>query len=448
VPKLLALWKQLSDSLWFLPAVMTLGGAVAALVLVRSDAFVLGDTPAREFSWLFAGTAEGARGMLSAITSSIITVTGVVFSVTIVALQLASQQFTPRILRQFMSDRANQLVLGVFIGTFTYTLLVQRTVRSPEESADAFVPSVAITMAVVFALVSIGFLIFFIDHAARSIQANTIMARVTRETLDSFPRVAQADDRDVAELPADVVPAAEPAIVRAHRSDYITGLDYGRLVELARRHDLLLGVEHRVGAFVMEGVPLLRVWGGASSAEAVHGELRDAYVFGPGRTPHQDPEIGIIELVDIAVKALSPGINDPTTATMAIDRLGQLVRAIGSGRPAARARRDEDGRIRLILPAYEFAHMVGMAFDQIRHYGVSNPTVAIKLVTTMGAVAALVGERERPVLVDAIRHTLAAAEAAVQDPRDLEHVRAAAVAAIAESDDEGNATGSGHVETS
>jgi uncharacterized membrane protein len=218
VSKLLALWKRLTDSLWFLPALMTLGGAVAALVLVRSDAFVLGDTPAREVAWLFAGTAEGARGVLSAISSSIITVTGVVFSVTIVALQLASQQFTPRVLRQFMSDRANQLVLGVFIGTFTYTLLVQRTVRSAEESGAAFVPSVAITFAVVLALVSIGFLIFFIDHAARSIQASTIMARVTRETLASFPHVAPRDERDLTELPAGLVPPAEPTVVAAERA--------------------------------------------------------------------------------------------------------------------------------------------------------------------------------------------------------------------------------------
>lgn len=446
MPKLLALWKRLTDSLWFFPAVMTLGGAVAALVLVRSDSFVLGDTPASEIVWLFAGTAEGARGVLSAITSSIITVTGVVFSVTIVALQLASQQFTPRVLRQFMSDRANQLVLGVFIGTFTYTLLVQRTVRSAEESGDAFVPAVAITVAVVFALVSIGFLIFFIDHAARSIQANTIMARVTRETLASFPHVAKADEQDVAELPADVVPDAAPAVVRAHRADYITGLDHDRLVELARRHDLLLRVEHRVGAFVMEGVPLLHVWGDAPPEVAA--QLRDAYVFGSGRTPHQDPEIGIIELVDIAVKALSPGINDPTTAMMAIDRLGEVLMKIGTGRPAARARRDDAGTIRLLLPPYRFDELVGMAFDQIRHYGVSNPTVAIKLVTTMGAAATLVGERERPVLRDAIRHTLAAAEAAVSDARDLQRVRAAAVAALGVPEEAGNATGSGDAETS
>jgi uncharacterized membrane protein len=278
--------------------------------------------------------------------------------------------------------------------------------------------------------VSIGFLIFFIDHAARSIQANSIMARVTRETLASFPHVAVSDERDVAELPAGVVPAAAPTLVPSHRSDYITGVDHDRLVDLARRHGLLVGVEHRVGAFVLEGETLLRVWGAPLTDEAARG-LRDAFVFGSGRTPHQDPELGIVELVDIAVKALSPGINDPTTAMMAIDRLGQLMRAIGSGQPAARARCDAEGAIRLVLPPYEFEEMVGVAFDQIRHYGVTNPTVAIKLLTTQGEVAALVGRRERAALETAIRHTLVAAEAQIRDARDLERVRAAAVAAQA-----------------
>jgi uncharacterized membrane protein len=182
-----ALWSGIIDSLWFLPAVMTAAGGALALVLVRLDASVVGPLESSDLGWLFTGGAAGARGVLAAISGSLITVTGVVFSVTIVALQLASSQFTPRVLRQFMSDRANQLVLGVFIGTFTYSLLVQRTVRAVlEEGGTAFVPSVSVTVAVILALVSIGFLIFFIDHAARSIQADVILQRVTHDTLDAI----------------------------------------------------------------------------------------------------------------------------------------------------------------------------------------------------------------------------------------------------------------------
>jgi uncharacterized membrane protein len=154
-------------------------------------------------------------------------------------------------------------------------------------------------------------------------------------------------------------------------------------------------------------------------------------VIGDGRTPHQDPELGIIELVDIAVKALSPGINDPTTAILAIDRLGQLVAAIGTGRPAATARRDGHGVVRLFLPPYGFAYMAAMAFDQIRHYGVSNPSVARKLMATLGEVAALLRAPERRVLEEMIRHTARAADAQITDPEDLERVRTSAVSAIA-----------------
>jgi uncharacterized membrane protein len=242
--------------------------------------------------------------------------------------------------------------------------------------------------------------------------------------------VAAADDRDVSEREEVTVPDGEPFRVRAERPGYVQGLDAARLVDLAERNDLVLRADCRVGGFSMPGIDLLSVWGSPPPADLI-ADLRAAYVIGDGRTPHQDPELGIIELVDIAVKALSPGINDPTTAILAIDRLGQLVAAIGTGRPAAKARRDGDGVVRLFLPPYGFAYMAAMAFDQVRHYGVSNPSVARKLLATLGEVAALLRAPERRVLEEMIRHTARAADAQITDPEDLERVRTSAVSAIA-----------------
>ncbi|HEU0302351.1 MAG TPA: DUF2254 family protein [Longimicrobium sp.] len=181
-------WTKVRDSLWFLPCVMTLAGAVLAIAITQAARRGAFDVEVLR-SWVFGGGVDGARGVLEAIAGGLITVTGVVFSVTIVALQLASTQFTPRVLRNFTADRGNQLVLGVFIGTFTYTLLVLRTVRSADDGESPFVPRVAVTLAVVLVLVAIGFLIFYINHSARSIQVAAILGRVARRTIGDVRRL-------------------------------------------------------------------------------------------------------------------------------------------------------------------------------------------------------------------------------------------------------------------
>jgi len=180
--KLRMVWARVRDSFWFIPAVLTLLFAVLAVVFVGLDATYEIDM-FQGGHWLMGGSVDGARAVLSTIAASLITVTGVVFSITIVALQLASTQFTPRVLRNFLADRSNQRVLGVFIGTFTYTLLVLRVVRSSEE-IKTFVPELSVSVAIILALISIGFLIHFIHHAASSIQAGVILDRVTREALE------------------------------------------------------------------------------------------------------------------------------------------------------------------------------------------------------------------------------------------------------------------------
>lgn len=186
--RLRLLWTRVRDSLWFLPGVLTLVGAGLAITVTQLEEVGVFDVEILR-SWAFGGGVDGARGVLGAIAGGLITVTGVVFSVTIVALQLASSQFTPRVLRNFTADRGNQLVLGVFIGTFTYTLLVLRTIRSADDGEDPFVPRVGVTLAVVLVLVAIGILIFYINHSARSIQVAAILERVAHRTIGDVRRL-------------------------------------------------------------------------------------------------------------------------------------------------------------------------------------------------------------------------------------------------------------------
>lgn len=423
--RLEALWNRLTDSLWFVPAIITVAYSVAAFLMVQVDIHLIGSLDRRGF-WLFAGSAEGARGVLSAIATSIITVTGVVFSVTIVALQLASTQFTPRVLRNFTADRSNQVVLGVFIGTFIYTLLVLRIVRAPMEETTALVPSTSVTLAVLLAVVSIGFLIFFIDHAARSVQASVIIHRVTAETLDTIGHLfTGTEDRAL----GDELPAAQAAYVTAEKAGYIQGIDAERLDEVAGENGLLIQIRPRMGDYVLPGSTLAILWP-AGTAGAVAERIRSAFLLGDERTPHQDPAFGVLELVDIAVKALSPGINDPTTAKICLDHLAQILLAWGRHPPPTTTVRDDDGRLRLVIPAVSFAEITELAFGQVRHFGSAHPHFTVELIGTLRRLGALL---PRPRAIQVARHIAAALRAArLQDhePRDLARIRRAGCDAL------------------
>lgn len=380
---------RMRESLWFLPSVLTASGALLAFVTVWLDRqHVLGG---RTYWFLFASGAEGARGVLSTIAGSIITVTGVVFSITIVVLQLASNQFTPRVLRSFTENRANQLVLGVFIGTFTYALLVLRTVRSAMEDAELFVPALSVTIALVLALVSIGFLIFFINHIARSIQAEIIIDRVTTDAMEIVDSLFPSRlGEPVSESTADDAMSAEPVdawcLIFAVDSGYLQAVDEHVVLTLAEEHDLVLKMERRVGEFLIEGDPLAA----ASRKNLPHdvlGDIRSAFQLGPERTRQQDVERGLIELSDIAIRALSPGINDPTTACACIDRLTQVLTLLSERRFPDTVRAAGDGRIRFIARRPTFDGLVQLAYGQIRHFGASNPAVASRLADSLTRLA-------------------------------------------------------------
>ena len=398
------LWVKVRDSLWFIPGIMTLlAGALAVTIvaLERQDVF-LSDGSAH---WIFGGGAEGARGVLSAIAGGLITVTGVVFSVTIVALQLASSQFTPRVLRNFTADRSSQLVLGVFIGTFTYTVLVLRTVHSETSSSEPFIPRVAVAIAVGLVLVSIGFLIYFINHVARSIQVSAIIDRITRSTLHDvyrlFPeQIGRPDEEDVAAADAR---EDKPVLVRAEASGYLQAVDEKELFGIGQRKDVLIRMEAKIGAFLLCGEVLAAVWPAAGRNarldEQMVAHIRRAFMLGPERTPEQDAEYGIIEISDIAVKALSPSINDPTTALRCIDRLGEILLAFGRRNPP-RARRTREGRIHFLACYTTFEEAVSLAFDQILHFGRDSTVVMRRLANVLVRLEALVPEHRRKALSD------------------------------------------------
>jgi uncharacterized membrane protein len=280
-----------------------------------------------------------------------------------------------------------------------------------------------VTLAIVLALVSIGLLIYYINHAANSIRASVIIDRAARDTLGLIDELFPADVGRPA--PAPPAPTGPATTVTSIDGGYLQTVDADALFGLAEERELVVRVERRVGEFVLPGAVLASVWPAATLPPPVAAAIRGALILGPERTLHADVELGIQQVADIAIKALSPGINDPTTAIVCVDRLAEaLVRLAHRGRPEE-VRAGEDGRARLVLHGPPFERLVGVAFDQIRHYGAGDPVLVEHLVATLGRIAALIPAERREAVREEGRLVLAAARQAIAVPADRERVEEA-----------------------
>jgi len=422
-----SLWNRLSESLWFIPGVLTVLSALGAYFLVEFDRGIEEPDRLREWAFLFEVGSEGARQTLTAIAQSIITVTGVVFSVTIIALQLTASQFTPRVLRTYMRDRGTQWVLGIFISTFTFTLLVQRTVGSePGSDEDAFVPVLAVTTAIALALLSVGALIYFINHIAQSIRASQIIDSVTADARSLVDRLFPDDIGEGDPSEPEAIPELPPvphAVIRNRRGGYLNELNEEALFDTASEGGALIRMEPGMGHFVLPGESLASVWfrEGTNSEERakIEKKVEKAFVLSGEWTLHQDLERALVELSDIAVRALSPSLNDPTTATMCVDRLGELLVLLGRRRTPRRFRHDGDQRVGFIANRLSYERAVGVSFEKIRHHGASNPSVAIRLVQVCGRIMRQVPVHRRNSLRVEIRSTLELARMSIDSTTDL-----------------------------
>ena len=441
--KLRRLWATLNSSLWFLPAVVVACGVALALLLVEVDRFIGGERLAG-YPRLFGVEPSGSRDMLATVAGSMISVAGIVFSLTIVALSLASTQYTPRILRNFMRDRVNQTVLGVFLGIFAYCIIVLRTIRGGDDDG-VFVPSLAVITGVVLALVGIGFLIFYIHHIATSIQASTIISTIAAETVETidelFPARIGADAGGEPEARSDAVERFAWHTIPAPATGYIQSVDANDLLRLTSGRDLVVRMERGVGEFVVRGAPLASVAAAAASgADArppadlpgVSRRIADIYSIGSYRTVDQDIAFGIRQIVDIVMKALSPGINDTTTAVIAIDYLTAILSHLAV-REFPTARRYADGELRVIARRPSFDDLLDLAFNQVRQNARDNVAVHLRALHALEHVARtlldpdteLTNAERRTRLDQVIRHEHAiAAEARrnVSAPDDLAQI--------------------------
>lgn len=408
-------WDRLLSSLWFRPALLTAGIALASFGTVQIDRAVGGN-------WLlFQASVDDARAILSSITSSLLTVTTVTFSIIMVALVLASQQYSPRVIRNLMRDARPQYVLGLFIGTFLYSLLVLAQTSSIQDRV--FVPLISILFSVILTLVSIVAFIFFIHHVAESIQSANIIGQAAASTHallgGRFPDAVGVPGDDAALEQSR--PAGTLVAVGSPQAGYIQAVDAVLLLDLAARDDLVVEMARAIGDFVPAGNPLLYVWSEMPLSAAQVAELQNTYEIGAERTFFDDILYGFRQLVDIALRAISPAINDPTTACMSIDHMTNLLVQAARQPDPAPYRYDSAGRLRLIARGVDFAQMLDSAFSQIRQYSAGEVAVTLRLLEGLAEIALSSADPERQAAV--WRHAAMIAGGAsrsIREPYDRE----------------------------
>ena len=417
---ILEFWSDLVESFWFVPALMSAGAVIGSSVLIYLDrAYDLSVV-----AWTWSGGASGARSLLSTVATSMITVAGTVFSITIAALTLASQQFGPRLLRSFTVDRGNQIVLGTFVSTFLYCLLVLRTIRGQDEGQ--FVPNLSVSVAVLLACASLGVLIYFIHHLSSSIQAERLLASVGDELRANLLRLTPPNPPGPGHRQAaPTLPSREPFRVVATDGGYINKVNRSTLVSLAKEQDLLMRLPLRPGDFVSRGETVADIWA------TLHADIDDALAkqvceniqIGRRRTPWQDSRYGIRQLTEIAARALSPGINDPFTAMgcldWLVDSLGELA---GRDMPTG-VTLDKEGSVRLVEEPVGFAELLALGIEPVRSYGSDSVILVSHLMFSLARLAAMTSEDEnQAAILHEARMALEAAEGDLS--RDADRARA------------------------
>ena len=376
-------WRReaLRTNLWLVPTI-----EVAAAVGLFAVTHAL-DRAAYEGrvtlpSWVISGTADAARQILTAIAAAVITVVGVVFSIMIVTLTLASTQFGPRMLRNFIRDRGTQLTLGTFVATFVYAVLA--LVSIGPGSHGQFVPHISITVTLLLVVVDLAVLIFFIDHIAKSIQLPQVIASIARDLSNAIQgevaaaaRTASVPERGPSATELSLRMGEAGGAVKATKSGYLQFVRYDTLIAIAARKSAVIRLLHRPGHFVVQGHPLALVLP-AEAAPDVARSLERAHATGSHRTLTQDLSFAIDQMVEIGIRALSPAVNDTFTALTCVDWLGESLCRIAADWSPTTIHRDGAGQVRVITPEISFVRLLERSFEKIRQASRGMPAVMIR----------------------------------------------------------------------
>lgn len=399
VVKINARWATVKDRLrnnyWLLPSIMlllSLGLALASLMVDRR----LNEVPWKT-GWIYMGGADGARALLSTLAGATLTLAGVVFSMNLVALTMASAQFGPRLLYNFVRDFGSQFTLGTFTAIFTFCMVVLREVKGAEGLAYPFIPHLSVTIAGVMALCGMGVLIYYVNHVAVNIQAPVVVARVGRELEASIKRefehkLEPGQDRtdyqeQLAELNKTDIGRGAVAVI-SPESGYLQTVDFQRLLVLAARFDLTMRLQHRPGEFAIEGTAIIWAWPGENMTDKLADELARCILIGRRRNAAQDIEFVVNELCEVGVRAMSPAINDPFTCISCIDWLAAALEELFQRDCPSGFLCDDEAVVRVIWNPLTHEGIMDSAFNQIRQFGHASPAVMTRLLEAYARLAA------------------------------------------------------------
>jgi uncharacterized membrane protein len=418
--------EQLRTNLWLVPILQTLAIIVLFGITYTIDRSAY-DGLFRLPTWVLNGSADSARVVLATVAAAIITVVGIVFSITIVALTLASTQFGPRMLRNFVRDRGTQVTLGTFVSSFCYAMVALVSVGGGPHGD--FVPHLSITVTFILTLADVAVLIFFLNHIASMIQLPVVIARIAGTLDDEIAAldrggeefgVGAARGASHAELLALLADSGAPILTP--RSGYLQVIRHDSLLKIATKADAVIQLPYRPGHFVVAGQVIARVWP-AEAAESVADRLALGHITGAYRTLPQDISFGFDQLVEIALRALSPAVNDTFTGMTCVDWIGDgLCRISTSWRPH-RIRRDPEGHIRVIAFQPDFERLVERTFDTIRQAAVGMPAIMIRQLDALAKIIEQTpGRAYRTPLIRQAEAIQRSNLATVPDPSDRDDV--------------------------
>ncbi|QLE74703.1 DUF2254 domain-containing protein [Streptomyces rectiverticillatus] len=385
--------EHLRDTFWFTPTAGLVGAAALAGGVLEVDRFVIGMLQADgDYAAVgsLIGIADDAKTIITTVGSAMLTFIGVVFSISLVALQMAGGQFSPRVVRLYVRSRITKCTFAVFLATFLFALLVQASYEGDENPRTvSTVPVFSGIVCVVLVLVSLGLFVAYVNSTLRLMRVSHVIDRITRESFRVLDKHGVADD----ERPVLAEPGAQ--IAHRGRAGVLRDVHVARLVRVARRHGVVLRLIPRIGDYVVPGTPVLAVHGEAAPPPRA---LRYTVSVGVERTFHQDLGFGLRQLSDIAQRALSPAVNDPTTAVQCLDRITQFLAALARRPLGALHHCDRRGAVRLVQDVPGWADLVDLGFAEIRGCATGSPQVTRRLMAALEDLWWLVPEDRRPPL--------------------------------------------------
>lgn len=374
-------WVGVKSSFWFIPLIIILFEVFLSFLLIFVEKSYYSSLP--EDIWFYLSfSPESARSILTVIGTSMMTVAAIVFSITIVTLTTASSQFGPRLVKEFMEQKINQIVLGSYVGTFIFCIMALINIKV---EAVEFTPSLATIVAICFAFLNIMLLVLFIHRTAISIQADTIISKLSHEFTEQLQKQFIEDERNVpqkgeAQLIKDLEEYEIKQTVQNTRSGYIINFNYDILKEQAVENNLVIKTLYRPGEYVLAGDGMLEVYSNEELEQNFLERLRGEVFLGDSRSSDQDVENALRKLVEVACRALSPGINDPFTAIDCINKIGGALRLALENRLPDDYLYDEQGRLRLVIKRVDFPGLLNTGFHQIRQFGANSPAVIIRMM--------------------------------------------------------------------